>query len=613
MHEVQVAPKSAPQAQRDGPPVVNDFTLVVATVNGTGSQTANLALMQAIFRMGVPVGGKNLFPSNIQGLPTWFRIRVNAAGFTGDSGRNDILVAMNPATMDEDLRQLPPGGVCFHSQEASIAEAREDVLYYAMPVNELLRAVNPPSHLRDYIANMVYVGVVAQMLGITQEEIRQALMAHFRGKREPVEANMAVVQQAAQWAQANLTKRDPYLVRPDDKTAGLMLIDGNTAAALGAIYGGLTFAAWYPITPASSIADAVHEYLPRLRRHPETGKATWAIIQAEDEISAIGMAIGAGWAGARSMTSTSGPGISLMAEFSGLAYFAEIPVVIWDVQRMGPSTGLPTRTSQGDLLFVRNLGHGDTAQVILLPGSMEECFEFGWRAFDLAERLQTPIYVLSDLDLGMNTWLAGPFEYPQQPMDRGKVLSAEDIQHLGDFARYRDVDGDGIPYRTLPGLDHPQGAWFARGTGHDEKAIYSERPEVWTRNMQRLRRKHETARQYMPGPVVSRDEEGSDVGIVAFGSTDLPVREARAVLAEKGMPTDYMRIRSVPFTQEVGDFICDHERIYVVEMNELGQMRQLLQVAYPEKASALCSLTHNDGMPLNADWVVAAFSAQEET
>jgi 2-oxoglutarate ferredoxin oxidoreductase subunit alpha len=592
--------------------IVNDFSLVVATINGTGSQTANMALLRALFRMGIPVNGKNLFPSNIQGLPTWFTIRTNADGHTARRERNQILVTMNESTYEEDLSYLDEGGVCFFPDTFKVKSTRPDVICYSMPVKDLVQKVAPPRHLRDYVRNMVYVGVVAEMLEIELAEIRAALETHFLGKSAPIEMNMSIVEQAAEWARENLTKKDPYVVCRDNKTEGMILIEGNTAAALGAIYGGVSFAAWYPITPASSLADGVMEYLPRLRRDKETGDATCAVIQAEDEISAIGMAIGAGWAGARSMTSTSGPGISLMAEFSGLAFFAEVPVVIWDVQRMGPSTGLPTRTSQGDLLFVRFLGHGDTKQTILLPGNMEECFEFGWRAFDIAERLQSPVFVLSDLDLGMNLWMSQPFAYPDQPMDRGKVLSADDLQQLEDFARYRDVDGDGIPYRTIPGTDDPKAAWFARGTGHDERAIYSERPEVWERNMERLWRKLETARKYMPKPIIEQGSKAAEVGIIAYGSTDPAVREARGRLAKQGLPTDYLRLRAVPFTDETAEFVRTHDRIYVIEMNQEGQMRQLLQLEFPDKATDLRSLKKNNGLPLTAKWVTEAVLGEEQ-
>ncbi|MEJ2010765.1 MAG: 2-oxoacid:acceptor oxidoreductase subunit alpha [Anaerolineales bacterium] len=592
-------------------PIVNDFSMIVATVNGSGSQTSNMALIRALFRMGIPVNGKNLFPSNIQGLPTWFTIRASADGYTARREAVELLVGMNHATFLEDVEGLVEGGVCFYPDHFSKPDIRPDVVYYPMPVNQIIKDVDPPRDLREYMSNMVYVGVVAEMIGIEIEAIRDALDTHFRGKTKPVELNMSVVEASAQWARENLAKQDPYRVERDDQTEGMIILDGNTAAALGAIYGGVSFAAWYPITPASSLADGLMSYLPLLRKEQGSGKQTYAVIQAEDELAAIGMAVGAGWAGARSMTSTSGPGISLMAEFSGLAYFAEIPVVIWDVQRMGPSTGLPTRTSQGDLLFVRFLGHGDTEQIILLPGDIAECFEFGWRAFDYAERLQAPVFILSDLDLGMNLWVSEPFTYPQEPMDRGKVLTAEDLEQVNEFARYRDLDGDGIPYRTLPGTDHPKAAYFTRGTGHDDRAIYSERPEHYDENMQRIFRKLETARGMLPRPVMNQ-RDGNDVGLISFGSTDPAIQEARDRLRENGVQTDYMRIRAVPFSDEVVDFIKRHKRLYVIEMNHQGQLHKLLQLNSPDQATKLISLTHNNGLPLSARWVTEEVEAKEK-
>jgi 2-oxoglutarate ferredoxin oxidoreductase subunit alpha len=591
-------------------PVVNDFSLVVATVNGSGSQTSNMAIMRALFRMGIPVSGKNLFPSNIQGLPTWYTIRVNAQGRLARQEHAQILVAMNPETFLQDVADVPAGGVCFYADHFTQGLDRTDITYYPMPVQKMLVEVSPAKELREYIANMVYVGVVAELLGIEMGAIRQALLTHFHGKAKAVESNMTMVEKAAAWTRANLVKRDAYRVEPMSATEGLILVDGNTAAALGAIYGGVSFAAWYPITPASSLAEALQDYLPQLRRDHETGKATYAVIQAEDEMAALGMAVGAGWMGARAMTSTSGPGISLMAEFAGLAFFAEVPVVIWDVERLGPSTGLPTRTSQGDLLFVRFMGHGDTKQTILLPGSPAECFEFGWRAFDLAERLQGPVFILSDLDLGMNLWMSEPFEYPSTPMDRGKVLTAEDLKTLGSFGRYQDVDGDGIPYRTLPGTDHPLAAWLARGSGHDENANYTERPEAWERNMLRLWRKTETARGYVPPPV-AQVTSGAAVGLIYFGSVDLPLQEARQILAEEGVATSSLRLRAIPFTEAVGAFIRAHREVYVVEMNTDGQLRQLLQLEYPEEAARLRSLRKNDGLPLTAAWIADGVRRQE--
>jgi len=604
MNQQPVQERVAATLPVDRPRIVNDFSMVVATINGSGSQTSNMALIRALFRMGVPVSGKNLFPSNIQGLPTWFTIRASSLGYTARREKVEIIVAMNPATFVEDLQTLIPGGVCFYPDHFAAPKERDDVVYYPMPVQTLLKELDPPKELREYISNMAYVGVVSSVLGIELEEIRKALSTHFRGKERAVESNMNMISKAHAWAEASLTKRDPYVVRRDNQTEGMILIDGNTAAALGSIYGGVSFAAWYPITPASSLVESLSEYLPKLRKEKDTGQATYAVVQAEDEIAAAGMAVGAGWMGARSMTSTSGPGLSLMAEYVGLAFFVEVPVVIWDVQRMGPGTGLPTRTSQGDVLFVRFLGHGDTKQVMLFPATPSECFEFAWRAFDLAERLQTPVFVLSDLDLGMNYWMSEAFEYPEEPMDRGKVLTAEDLAQIGTFGRYRDIDGDGIPYRTLPGNPHPLAAWFARGTGHNENALYSERAEDWSGNMERLWRKLETAREYVPRPVLFR-QSGARIGLIGFGSTDPAIQEARDRLSAAGVPTNYLRLRAVPFTPDVKAFIEEHDEVYVVEMNTDGQMRQLLQLEVPEHAAKIQSLSYNTGLPLSARWIVS--------
>ena len=599
------------ETRAEATPGVNNFSITVATVNGSGSQTSNLTLLRAIFKMGVPVSGKNLFPSNIQGQPTWYTIRVNQEGFLARREDHEIVVAMNVQTFTQDLANVLPGGVFFYADDIKLAINRADIVTYPMPVKELTRQSGAPSNLRDYVANMVYVGVLSQMLNIDLDKIYQALNFHFKGKTKPIDLNFGVVQSSADWAAENLVKQDPYRVDPMDATKDFIMADGNTAAALGAIYGGVQFISWYPITPASSLAEALQMYLPMLRKDPDSGKNTFAVVQAEDELAAIGMAIGAGWAGLRAMTSTSGPGLSLMTEYAGLGYFAEVPVVVWDIQRVGPSTGLPTRTAQGDLTFVYFMGHGDTQQVILLPGSVNECFEFGWRGFDIAERLQTPVFVLSDLDLGMNQWMTPPFEYPSQPMDRGKVLTEEDLERLkGEWARYRDVDGDAIPYRTIPGNRHSRAAYFTRGTGHSEDAHYTEDNQVWHDMLERLKKKYNTARQYVPGPVFDTMEE-AEIGILSFGSTEPGISEARQQLAQLGLRTDFMRIRAVPFTAEVGDFILNHERCYVVEMNRDGQMHQLLTLEYPDLGTKLISLAYTDGLPLTARHVRRAILAKE--
>jgi len=591
--------------------IVNDFCITVATVNGSGSQTSNLTIMRALFKMGIPVSGKNIFPSNIQGLPTWYTIRVNKDGFLARREEHEVVVAINPATFAKDLAGIVPGGVLFYDDNIKAPITRQDVYTYPMPVKKLTQESGAPSNLRDYIANMIYVGIVANILSIDLEMIHQALNFHFKGKQKAIDLNYGVVEKAYNWAAENLVKRDPYRVERMDATDGYIMADGNTAAAAGAIYGGVQFAAWYPITPATSLAESLNEYLPIFRKDPDTGKNTCVVLQAEDELAAVGMAVGAGWAGLRAMTSTSGPGLSLMTEYLGLAYFTEVPIVVWDVQRVGPATGLPTRTAQGDLTQVYFISHGDTQQIILLPGSVTECFEFGWKAFDFAERLQTPVIVLSDLDFGMNQWMTRPFEYPDKPMDRGKVLWEEDLKRLnGEWARYMDVDGDAIPYRTVIGNRHPRSGYFTRGTGHSEYAQYSEEPEVWERVLNRLRQKYETARSIMPKPEI-KTMDGAEVGIIAFGSVDPAIEETRYHLAQRGLKTDYLRVRAIPFSTEVMDFIRRHSRNYVIEMNRDGQLHKLLILDFPDQATSLISASHLDGLPLTARWIEDALLAKE--
>ena len=591
--------------------IINDFSITIATVNGSGSQTANVTLLRALFKMGIPISGKNLFPSNIQGLPTWYTIRLSKDGFTARRDEQEIVITLNPASFARDLASVFPGGAFFYADDIKLPITRTDISIYPMPVKQLTRSADVSPALRDYIANMVYVGVLAQMLGIDLESIKQALDFHFKGKAQAIDSNFATIKAGADWATQNLKKTDPYFVGPMEGTADTIMADGNTAAALGAIYGGVQFEAWYPITPASSLAESLNVFLPQLRKAKD-GKATYAVLQAEDELAAIGMTVGAGWAGLRAMTSTSGPGISLMTEYSGLAYFTEVPIVVWDVQRVGPSTGLPTRTAQGDLTQVYFLGHGDVQNVIMLPGTVQECFEFGWKAFDLAERLQTPVFVLSDLDLGMNQWMTKPFEYPDTPIDRGKVLWEADLEKLnGNWARYKDVDGDGIPYRTVAGNKHPAAAYFTRGSGHDENARLTEDAKTWEANMVRLKHKYDTARSLVPKPVLSTMKD-AEIGIIAYGSTEAAVDEARELLKqEKGPKSDFLRLRALPCTEEVIKFIEKHERIYIVEANRDGQLHQILNATLPEHTDRFCSIAHNDGLPLTAKWVKDAILIQE--
>lgn len=585
---------------------VNDFSLVVATANGTGSQTANLTLLRSFFKMGIPVHGKNIFPSNIQGLPTWYHIRVSKDGYVARKP-SELLVAFNPATLHEDVAALPAGGVVVHNADLRLITERSDLTYYPVPVKQLLAGVEVKGKIKEYIANMTYVGVVAHLLGVPLDVIEEALGHHFGKRQKLVESNLAVVRLAHAWAVENLPKRDHLRVEPMNATEGLIMMTGNEAGALGSVFGGVSVSAWYPITPSTSFIDALRDYLAELRLAPD-GRPTFSVIQAEDELAAIGMVVGAGWAGARAVTATSGPGISLMAEFLGLAYYAEVPAVVWDIQRVGPSTGLPTRTSQGDVAFAYNLGHGDTKQVLLFPSSIEECFEFGYKAHDLADRLQTPVLVLSDLDLGMNNWMGEPFAYPETPLDRGKVLTAEEVEALPRFGRYQDTDGDGIAYRTLPGNENPRAAWFGRGTGHDANAKYSERPEDWVENMDRLARKFDTARGLVPRAVID-ERRGARLGIVAYGSTRYAIEEARDLLAANGVVTDFMRIRALPIGPEVEEFIAAHDDVVVIEMNRDGQLTAILRDELPAQAAKLGKIAYLDGMPLTAAWVVEKIEA----
>jgi len=580
-------------------PILNDFSIQVATVNGSGSQTANSVLLRAIFQMGIPVSGKNLFPSNIAGLPTWFTIRVSREGYVARRRDNEILVVMNPETAAEDIAAIGPGGVIVLNEQIKTPPIPEDRFVYRVPMAKLMEPITTDVRLRRLVVNMIYVGVLAQLLGIAEQEVERALDAQLGKKPRALALNHQAVRAGWEYAREQLPKRDPYRLERMDKTAGRILIDGNSAAALGAMFGGVTVVTWYPITPSSSLVETLIGYLERFRKTPE-GRATFAVVQAEDEIAAIGMVLGAGWAGARAMTSTSGPGISLMAEFAGYGYYAEVPAVVWDIQRIGPSTGLPTRTSQADLRFVHGLSHGDTRHPILLPGSVRDCYEFGIKAFDLAERLQTPVFVLSDLDLGMNLWMSDPFLYPEQPWDRGKLLTDEELAKLPRFERYRDSDGDGIPYRTLPGaVRDPKGAYFTRGSGHDEAARYTESPEAYARNMDRLARKFQTARALVPPPVVE-DDERAEVGLIAYGSTHWAMIEARDELRAAGVPTAYLLLRALPFTEQLERFVKRYRRLYVVEQNRDGQMAELVRLEVPAEAGRVRSIRHYTGLPVDA-------------
>lgn len=586
---------------------INDFGITFSTINGSGSATANNTIQKAIFRMGIPVGARNIFPSNIQGMPTWYSLRVSKDGFIGRLEKDDILVEMNPETAVKDIDGLNTGGVLLINQNIKIPEIRKDITVHLLPVDELLKASEVSSNLNIYLANMVYVGVLAFLIGIEMEKIESALDQHFKGKRNAIEPNIKVVKKSFEWANTDLKAHCPFSLVPMQATSGKIMIDGNSAGALGALYGGLQFAAWYPITPATSLAEALNDFVPELRVDPETNKITCAVVQAEDELAAIGMVIGAGWAGLRSMTSTSGPGLCLMSEFLGLAYFTEVPMVVWDVQRVGPSTGMPTHTSQGDLTFSYFISHGDKDFVILLPGDMNECFEFGWRSLDIAEKLQTPVIILSDLELGMNIWMADPLEYPDEEIDRGKILWETDLDEFvkekqKEWGRYLDFDGDGIPYRTVPGNLHRNAPYFTRGTSHDPYAGYSESPQDWENNLIRIKKKFELAKVICPKPIVK--DENRKLAIIAYGSSEMPAIETIAKLKDRSVEVDYLRIRSLPFSTEVYKFIDKHQRIFVVENNRDGQMTQLLCVNYPDQADKLLSVAHSDGLSLSAQWIV---------
>jgi 2-oxoglutarate ferredoxin oxidoreductase subunit alpha len=591
---------------------VNDLSIQVATVNGSGSQTANLVLLRAIFQMGIPVSGKNLFPSNIAGLPTWFTIRASKDGYIGRRKDSEYMVAMNPETAEEDVLTLKPGASCVYDERLNLKRLRDDVIFYPIPFDQLVAPVCPDARLRKLVRNMIYDGVLAYLLGIEMEEIHKALHKQFKKKAKAVELNWHAARAGYEFAEKNLVKQDPYHVERMNATAGKILIEGNAAAALGSMFAGVTVVTWYPITPSSSLCEMLIEYMKRYRIDKETGKATFAIVQAEDELAALGMALGAGWAGARSMTSTAGPGVSLMAEFVGFGYYVEIPTVIFDVQRVGPSTGLPTRTAQGDILSTALLSHGDTKHPMLLPCSVAECFTMAIEAFDLAEDLQTPVFVMCDLDLGMNTWMSDPFPYPAKPISRGKVLSAEDVRRMGGFQRYKDVDGDGVGYRTLPGTPERLAGWFARGSGHNEKAIYSERPDVYVKNVDRLAHKFETARQKVPAPVITESEK-QEVGIIAYGTSHWAVEESLDQLRrEHDIDASYCRLRAYPFNQEVHDFIRSHQRVYVVDQNRDAQMLCLFRLECDaDQISRLRSVLHYNGLPVDARSITDNIAAQE--
>jgi 2-oxoglutarate ferredoxin oxidoreductase subunit alpha len=589
---------------------VNDFSIQVATVNGSGSQTANLVLLRSILLTGVPASGKNMFPSNIAGLPTWYTIRASKRGYSGRKKEVDVLVAMNPETAREDVLSLEPGAAVVYDEPLKLNALRSDLVFYPAPFDKLVAPVCPDAKLRRLVRNMIYDGILARLLGIDLALMEKALEKQLGKKVKAVTLNQGALKAGWDYAETTFTKQDPYYIEPMNETAGKILIEGNAAAAIGCMMAGVTVVAWYPITPSSSLCESLIGYMKKYRIDKETGKATFAIVQAEDEIASLGMVLGASWAGARAMTATAGPGISLMSEFSGLAYYAETPAVIFDVQRVGPSTGLPTRTAQGDLLTNAFLSHGDTKHIMIIPASVDECYSMAMEAFDLAEHFQTPVFVMLDLDLGMNNWMSDGFAYPDKPVNRGKLLTPEILQALGQWGRYADVDGDGIPYRTVPGDGMP--AYFTRGSGHNAKGQYSERPDDYVENMDRLARKFETARLRVPAPVVDR-VPGANVGVIAYGTSHWAVEESRDQLREEmDLKVSYFRVRAYPFNDELGAFIDAHERLYVVEQNRDAQLLQLMRVELsPERIAKLRSILHYNGLPIDARTVTDELLAQE--
>ncbi|MGH9345919.1 MAG: 2-oxoacid:acceptor oxidoreductase subunit alpha [Vicinamibacterales bacterium] len=597
-------------AQEPGQRVVNNFTIQVATVNGSGSQTANLVLIRSIFQMGIPVSGKNMFPSNIAGLPTWYTIRANKDGYMGRKKEIDFLVAMNPETAKEDVLTLQPGAAVVYDEPLKLNALRSDLTFYAVPFDKLVTPVCPDAKLRRLVRNMIYDGILARLLHIDMAEMETALFKQLGRKARAAQMNTGALKAGWDYAAANLPKQDRFYVERMNKTQGMILIEGNAAAAIGCMMAGCTVVAWYPITPSSSLCETLIAYMKKYRMDKE-GKATFAIVQAEDEIAALGMVMGAGWAGARAMTSTSGPGISLMAEFTGLGYYAEIPAVIFDVQRVGPSTGLPTRTAQGDILSTAVLSHGDTRHPLLLPCSVTECYSMAMDAFDLAEQLQTPVFVMTDLDLGMNTWLADPFPYPTKTISRGKVLDEAKLRQLGaQWGRYDDVDGDGIAYRTVPGDGGP--AYFARGSGHNAKGQYSERADDYGNNVDRLSRKFETARTLVPQPEIHWNPRAT-IGFIAYGTSHFPVEESRDQLRdERQIETSYYRLRAYPFAESLNAFFDRHERVYVIEQNRDAQMAALMRFEItPERLGKLRSVLHYNGLPIDARSITDDVLVQE--
>ena len=590
---------------------INDFVVKFANVNGSGSASANSMFAKAVLRMGVPVAVRNIFPSNIQGLPTWFEVRVTGEGHLGRRGGVDMMVAMNPQTWDRDVAEIEPGGYLFYDSTKPMppSKFRPDINVIGVPLTAICNAAYTVARERQLFKNIIYVGALAALLGIEIEVIEQLLAEQFEGRERLIKANYDALHMGRDWVKDNMAPLG-LQVRRADAVGNRIFIEGNQAAGLGAVYGGATVCAWYPITPSTSLAEAFTSYCQELRVDPETGKANFAIVQAEDEIASIGMVIGAGWNGARAFTATSGPGVSLMTEFIGLSYFAEIPAVIFDVQRGGPSTGMPTRTQQADLIGAAYASHGDTKHPMLLPMDPGECFTFAAQAFDLADRLQTTVFVMLDLDMGMNEWLTEPFKWDDsRRMDRGKVMTHDELDAGRDFGRYLDVDGDGIPYRTYPGVHPTRGGYFTRGTSRNPYARYSEEGSVYVDNVQRLLRKFETAKSFVPAPEQRPASAPTRDGVIYYGSTGPAMHEALGLFERQGRRLDALRIRAFPFSSEVDDFLASHDRIFVVEQNRDAQLRTLLMAENGGDPDRLVPILHFDGTPITARFIVSSISS----
>ena len=585
---------------------INDFVVRFANVNGTGSASANFLFTKAIFRMGVPVTPKNIFPSNIQGLPTWYEVRVSEKGYLGRREGIDLMVAVNPQSFTQDVASVKPGGYFLYDSTKKLGKEfrRSDINYIEIPLMEISNNNYSDPRQRQLFKNIIYVGALCELLKIEFSVFEDLFAEQFKGKEKLIPLNVNALNLGINYIKEHYSTPLNIKVERRDLLKGKILAEGNAACSLGAVYGGATFAAWYPITPSTSVIDGFADYCKQFRIDSETGRKNFAIVQAEDELAAMGMVIGANWNGARAFTSTSGPGLSLMNEFLGLAYFAEVPAVLIDVQRTGPSTGMPTRTQQSDLMEAAYASHGDTKHVLLFPSSPKECFDMTADAFDLAEQLQTPVIMLTDLDLGMNDHISDPFEWDDnRQYQRGKVLSAEDLDAIGRFGRYLDVDGDGIPYRTLPGTHPEKGSFFTRGSSHDEYAAYTESSDAYRKGMDRLMTKWETAKTLVPSSVVYPSKKKSDIGIIFFGTSTYSSEEAMDMLADKGIHVDALRLRAFPFDQAFEDFVSSHKQIFVIEQNRDAQLKSLMMIELGTESSKIHSVLNFDGMPITADFI----------